>query len=85
MTSPAYLRDLSLKFRSKGTATHIATADRLLEIAGELDTLTSGRPVAAPPRDLTRGIDAKLAEMRRVPVPTPAEMAEIRGLIGGKP
>ncbi len=91
MTSPAYLRDLAAKFRAKGTLTHNATAERLLEIAAELDHLQAGGTVVARDpdhphadrRDLTTGTNRKLADIRaaQAAAPTPEEMQAIRALV----
>ena len=89
MTSPTYLRDLATRIRSKATPAARATAERLLEIAGELDHLQAGGTVVAPTTqhadrsDLTLGTNRKLADIRaaQAAAPTPEEMQAIRELV----
>ena len=85
MTSPLYLRDLASRIRSKATPAARATAERLLEIAAELDHLQAGGTVVAHPaadrRDLTTGTNRKLADLRRakdMPAPTLEELKALR-------
>ena len=99
MTSPAYLRSLALTYEraaTNGTRTAAQreqaaeVARRLHEIATELDeflSLSQGVAPAtpSPPTRLTAGTDAAIHRLRahQAAAPTPAELAEIRGIVGG--
>lgn len=92
-SAPTYLRELAARYDA--TAADVTApplkrraarshATRLLEIATELDHLQATAGAAHPPRDLSAGLTAKVRELRAVQAAplTPAELAEIRGLVG---
>jgi hypothetical protein len=82
MTSPAYLRHLATTYAASSKPNARAAAERLREIAGELEALLAGTPdTTPPPSDLTRGTDTALARLRAAaatPAPTREELAELR-------
>lgn len=83
-TSPAYLRELATTYERSSKPAARGAAQRLREIAGELDELlamSQGAPPPPPPTRLVEGTDIALQRLRRAqqaPAPTAAELAELR-------
>jgi hypothetical protein len=88
LTSPAYLLELAATYARSAKPEHLAAAERLREIAAELDHLIAGGTVVAQPRTpargpTTAGTNRKLADIRAAQqaAPTPDEMQAIHDLV----